>query len=118
MLSRLIKAGADPNEANPYGETPLMYASRNGNPAAIKVLVDAKANVNAAEKLRGTTPLMWAAEQAHPEAIAGSRRRRGGRKRTFEQRHQRRRSVPRPDRAGAPRATDQGGSEGRLRRCW
>ena len=46
-----------------------MFASRNGNPDAVKVLLDAKADVNAKEKLRGTTPLMWAAEQAHPEAI-------------------------------------------------
>ena len=29
----------------------------------------AKADVNAKEKLRGTTALMWAAEQAHPETV-------------------------------------------------
>ncbi len=33
-----------------------MYASRNGNLDAIKVLIDHKADVNAKEKLRGTTP--------------------------------------------------------------
>ena len=36
---------------------------------AIKVLLDHKADVNAKDKLRGTTPLMWAAEQGHPDAI-------------------------------------------------
>jgi ankyrin repeat protein len=46
-----------------------MFAARNGNPGAIKVLVDHKADVNAKEKLRGTTALMWASEQVHPEAV-------------------------------------------------
>ena len=36
---------------------------------AIKVLLDHKADVNAKEKLRGTTALMWAAEQGHPAAV-------------------------------------------------
>ena len=36
---------------------------------AIKVLLDHKADVNAKEKLRGTTALMWAAEQTHPAAV-------------------------------------------------
>src|SRR4029079_8657577 len=57
------------NELGPQGETPLMLASRNGNVAAMKVLLDHKADVNAKEKLRGTTPLMWATEQSHPAAI-------------------------------------------------
>ncbi len=46
-----------------------MFAARNGNVDAIKVLLDHKADVNAKEKLRGTTALMWAAEQVHPEAV-------------------------------------------------
>jgi ankyrin repeat protein len=47
----------------------LMYAARNGNPDAIKVLLVAGADVNATENLRGTTALMWAAEQKHPHAV-------------------------------------------------
>src|SRR5438045_6336355 len=46
----------------------LMFAARNGNPAAVKLLSEAGADVNAREKLRQTTALMWAAEQKHPEA--------------------------------------------------
>jgi uncharacterized protein len=69
MIAKLLKAGADPNELAPKGETPLMFAARNGNVDAIKVLLDAKANVNAKEKVRGTTALMWAAEQGHPAAV-------------------------------------------------
>lgn len=69
MIGKLLKAGADPNELAPKGETPLMFAARNGNVEAIKVLLAAKANVNAKEKVRGTTALMWAAEQGHPDAV-------------------------------------------------
>ena len=58
-----------PNERCPNGETPLMMASRTGNVDAMKVLLDRGADVNATEKLRGTTALMWARE---PAAISRS----------------------------------------------
>jgi ankyrin repeat protein len=47
----------------------VMFAARNGNPAALKVLLEAGADVNARETVRGTTALMWAIEQKHPEAV-------------------------------------------------
>ena len=61
--------GANPNDKLPNGETPLMLAARAGSLSAMKALLDAGADVNAAEALRGTTALMWAAEQKHPEAV-------------------------------------------------
>ena len=69
MIEKLLNAGSDPNERGPEGETPLMLASRAGNLDAIKVLLDHKAQINAADKIRGTTALMWASEQAHPAAV-------------------------------------------------
>ncbi|HJT87083.1 MAG TPA: ankyrin repeat domain-containing protein, partial [Bryobacteraceae bacterium] len=47
----------------------LMFAARNGNVDAIRVLLDHGAGVNARENLRGTTPLMWAVEQTHAAAV-------------------------------------------------
>src|SRR5438270_1616434 len=46
-----------------------MFAARNGNPAAIKLLAGAGVDVNAKERLRGTTALMWAVEQRHAPAV-------------------------------------------------
>ncbi len=46
-----------------------MLAARTGNLDAIGVLLDHKADVNAKDKLRGTTALMWATEQLHPDAV-------------------------------------------------
>jgi ankyrin repeat protein len=45
-----------------------MIAARTGNPEALEVLIEAGADVNAAEAERGTTPLMWAADQGHAAA--------------------------------------------------
>ena len=53
----------------PYSTPTIYQNSRNGNPQAVKLLIEAGADVNAREKLRGTTALMWAAEQRHPEAV-------------------------------------------------
>jgi len=69
MIEKLLKAGVDPNERGRQGETPLMLSARNGSLEAIKILLDHKADVNAKEKLRGTTALMWAVEQVHPAAV-------------------------------------------------
>ena len=46
-----------------------MMASRTGNVAAMTVLLDRGAEVNAKETLRGTTALMWAADQGHAAAV-------------------------------------------------
>ena len=63
MIDRLLKAGADANERGPQGETPLMLAARNGN-RRDEGSAGSQGDVNAKEKLRGTTALMWAVEQS------------------------------------------------------
>ena len=68
MVDLLLKAGANARELGPNGETLVMFAARNGRVDLINRLVAAGADVNARERLRGTTALMWAVEQRHPAA--------------------------------------------------
>ena len=46
-----------------------MLAARSGNLEAVKLLVEAGANVNAAEKFRGQTALMLAAVENHAAIV-------------------------------------------------
>ena len=46
IVKVLIKAGADVNLADEYGETPLIKAAREGHPDIIKILIQSGANVN------------------------------------------------------------------------
>ena len=64
----LLDAGADPNAANDFGATPLMWCA--GNAAKVGLLLSKGANVNARSKL-GRTPLLIAA--AYDGAIEAAR---------------------------------------------
>ena len=68
MVGRLLQAKADPNLALLLGETPLMAASRSGNPLVITQLIDKGANVNTRGP-RGQTALMWAVSEQHPDVV-------------------------------------------------
>ena len=69
MLTRLLKAGADPNAPlTAASDTALMMAARTGRVDAIGVLVEAGAKVNTKEIWGGTTPLMWAVSEGHAGA--------------------------------------------------
>ena len=69
MISRLLKAGADPNAAlTAAGDTALMMAARTGTAEAVRVLLEAGANVNARETWGGTTALMWAVSEHQADA--------------------------------------------------
>ncbi|NIR59957.1 MAG: ankyrin repeat domain-containing protein, partial [Gammaproteobacteria bacterium] len=65
----LVTAGADVNQRLRNGETPLMMAARTGDVATMEALLDAGAEIDAREKVRGTTALMWAAANANPPAV-------------------------------------------------
>jgi ankyrin repeat protein len=69
MLTRLLKAGADPNAPlTAANDTALMMAARTGRVDAIGVLLEAAAKVNVKESWGGTTPLMWAVSEGHAGA--------------------------------------------------
>jgi ankyrin repeat protein len=61
VIAPLLKSGADPNGATGNGTTALMFAAASGNIDAVTRLVDAGAEVNAKEPVRGLTPAMFAA---------------------------------------------------------
>ena len=72
MAGALLAAGADPNRALPFGETPLMTASRAGNVDVVGRLLAAGAEVDAAtaEGAYGEqTALMWAVAQGHAAVV-------------------------------------------------
>ncbi|MEV7623401.1 ankyrin repeat domain-containing protein [Actinoplanes sp. NPDC089786] len=59
IIDLLIAAGADPDEEDSDGHTPLMYAARDMNPTGVERLVAAGADVNREAK-SGSTAIMWA----------------------------------------------------------
>src|SRR5690606_24400889 len=65
----LLGAGADPDSANPEGQTALMLVARTGNVEAARLLVRAGATVDARESWGEQTALMWAAARRHPEMV-------------------------------------------------
>jgi ankyrin repeat protein len=70
MLTRLLKAGVDPNAPlSTAADTALMMAARTGKVDAIRVLLEAGAQINAQETWGGTTPLMWAVSENHIDAV-------------------------------------------------
>ncbi len=48
-MEKLLNAGAEVNERGVNGETPLMFAARNGNLEALNLLLKRGAEVNAKE---------------------------------------------------------------------
>lgn len=53
-MEQLLKAGADPNAHNFDKETPLHKAIRTDGEKTVKMLINAKANVNAQDAVSGT----------------------------------------------------------------
>jgi ankyrin repeat protein len=76
----MLKAGADPNQPNGFGKTPLMLAAHLDRPDSIRILLSAHAEVNAVthnvsfscsngfERV-GRSALTYAAENASPVVI-------------------------------------------------
>ena len=71
MVESAISDGADVNDKDIDGITPLMYAARhNQNPQVIETLIKCGANVNSRDDADGDTPLMYAARgNENPQVI-------------------------------------------------
>ena len=61
----LLRNGADPNAAQGDGLTALHVAAQQGNLEIARVLIEARANVEAQSRLGGYTPLHLAAQSGH-----------------------------------------------------
>ena len=66
MLLHAVRHGVDANAQNSRGYTPLLYAAKLGDLAAVRELLSAGADVNAVE-LDGWTALMLVVEAGHPQ---------------------------------------------------
>ena len=64
-IQEAIQAGADVNVRYKDGFTPLLIASRNGHTEIVRLLLTAKADVNAAHKTQGITSLLIASQNGH-----------------------------------------------------
>lgn len=69
ILSELIVAGANVDHQNPHGETALYIAARSGDEKSVKTLLNHKANVTIAEKVRGWTPLIIASVEGYVRIV-------------------------------------------------
>ena len=65
----LLKEGFDPDGVDQFGLTPLHYAVKKGNKAALKQLLQVRANPNISESAHGNTPLHYAATLGDVSAI-------------------------------------------------
>ena len=68
VVERLLASGADVNQANESGETPLYWAARHGYLTVVERLLASGADVNQADK-GGRTPLYCAAYNGHSTVV-------------------------------------------------
>ena len=75
-VRRCIEEGADPNERDSYGRTPLHYAAYYGHVEVVRVLLDEGADPTAEDEY-GKTPSDRAKEEGHFEVVCLLRDRAG-----------------------------------------
>ena len=62
IVNALLEGGANPNQPNKNGSTPLSAATGKSSAEILKILLDSGANVDATDKL-GRSALIWAASE-------------------------------------------------------
>lgn len=67
-LRDLLKDGANPNQHDEAGETPVMLATRKGRTEALQMLIETGANLDTQNK-KGQTAVMLAARKGRVEAL-------------------------------------------------
>lgn len=73
VIRHLVQAGASIHETDKNGVTPLHRAVRFRNLAAVKLLIELGADVNARDRRSGSTPLHRAVTNTGAPATAGKR---------------------------------------------
>lgn len=69
VVKLLLRAGMSPDTAKTLSVTGLMVAAEKGDTGMAKVLIEAAANVNLKNQLRGKTALMLAAENGNRDLV-------------------------------------------------
>ncbi|ETS82540.1 hypothetical protein PFICI_04416 [Pestalotiopsis fici W106-1] len=69
LIRALLKAGANIEGRHKNGRTPLLIAAADGHPVAVKTLLEAEADVDASDPIKGLTALMWALRMRHKEVV-------------------------------------------------
>src|SRR5688572_10385487 len=69
-----VDAGADPNERDTQGNTPLMHAAQTGNAEVVQALIDAGAALDLRHPEYLTTALIQAIDAEHEEVVQVLRR--------------------------------------------
>ena len=68
VVQTLLRAGANANAVNKYGDYVLHYAAVGGNPDVVKALLDAGANPNSRDG-RGATPVLYAFRNGYKHCL-------------------------------------------------
>lgn len=69
IVQLLIEHGADVNNVDTMGMTPLLYAATHDNVEAAQMLIENGANLEARERYKGFTPLLYACHLLKPKII-------------------------------------------------
>ncbi|PNP53232.1 hypothetical protein THARTR1_06249 [Trichoderma harzianum] len=59
----------NPNAYDSNGQSPLLWATRNGHEDVIRLMIDANAFLEVRDKEEGATPLIWAARKGYKNVV-------------------------------------------------